>query len=123
MFSPPRSLEQSLIQLVRQLLNVELLLNVSLSPSVFPNFYKNAAFEPPCKKLSLDHHNQKNYRTISQLSFMTKLLEKVVADQLTAFLENYIYDKFHLAFRKNHSTETALIRVSSDIMIAADTAS
>ena len=50
---------------------------------------------------------------------MSKILEKVVAEQLTLFLENHeLFDKFQSGLRKKHSTETALLKVSSDIMSA-----
>lgn len=69
----------------------------------------------------MDPTQLKNYRPISKLPLLSKILEKVVADQLTTFLEKHeIYDKFQMGFRKSHSTETALLKVSSDIMMSAD---
>ena len=52
---------------------------------------------------------------------MSKILEKVVAEQLTLYLEDHgIFDKIQSGFCKKHSTETALLRVANDFMLAAD---
>ncbi|XP_077270955.1 uncharacterized protein LOC143902128 [Temnothorax americanus] len=58
---------------------------------------------------------------ISILCAVSKALERIVADQITNFLEeNDILDPFQSAYRKDFSTQTALIRILDDIRLAAD---
>ena len=64
---------------------------------------------------------KKNYRPVSNLSFLSKLIERIVAVQLTEhFMQNELFDKFQSAYRKCHSTETALLRVQNDIIMDID---
>ncbi len=59
------------------------IINSSLSSGVVPSYFKVAHVTPLFKKQGLDKENMKNYRPISNLSYMSKLLEKVVVARLT----------------------------------------
>jgi len=72
------------------------------------------------KKVGLDAGDQ-NFRPVSNLPFLSKLLERVVQARLQAFLEsNRLMPKTQSAYRKYHSTETAVTRVYNDLLLAAD---
>ena len=76
---------------------------------------------PRLKKSGLDPAEIKNYRPISNLPFMSKVIEKLILTQLTRYLTaNGLFPKFQSGFRRYHSTETAVLRVLSDIYSAID---
>ena len=95
--------------------------NISLLTGNFPQSFKSAIVRPLIKKPGLDHNVLKNYRPVSNLPFLSKCLEGLVAEQLNSYLsENELYAKCQSAYRTWHSTETALLRVHNDIMLALD---
>ena len=62
-----------------------------------------------------------NYRPISNLTFVSKLLERAAYEQLNSYLaENHLLPVKQSAYRKYHSTETTLLGLTSDIFRATD---
>ena len=62
-----------------------------------------------------------NYRPISKLSFVSKVLEKHIAIQIQHHMEIHnLFDTFQSASRPHHSCETAIVRIQDDIMKSLD---
>lgn len=83
--------------------------------------FKHAVVRPLLKKSNLDPADPSNFRPISLLPFLSKVMEKVVLTQLQSHLDCLdIVDKFQSGFKSRHSTESALLRVHNDIAMALD---
>ena len=97
------------------------LFNRSLSTDCVPAAFKEAYITPRLKKADLDSADVKSYRPISNLSVLSKLLERLVARQLLEYLttEKLLPDK-QSAYRAFHSTETAIVKVMADILRSLD---
>ncbi len=96
--------------------------NSSLSSGVVPGNFKHAVVQPLIKKPGLDPTELANFRPISKLSFLSKVLEKIVYSQLMAYLKDHnILEVFQSGFKMLHSTESALLKVINDIFLATDT--
>ena len=82
---------------------------------------KYAYITPLLKKHNLDNSILSNYRTVSQLSSISKTMERIVACQLIDYIiSNSIVDCFQSAYLPNRSTETALHIVFNDIILFMD---
>ena len=86
-----------------------------------PSVLKMARITPILKKANADPDDVKNYRLISNLSFLSKVLEHVVSSQLQSYLdENELHSKLQSEYRQHHSTEAALIPMQNDLLWAVD---
>ena len=97
------------------------IVNKSLAEGNVPRSFKNALVRPLLKKQGLDKEVLKNYRPVSNLPFVSKVLERVVAKRLDAHLDvNKLHDTYQSGYRRFHSTETALLKTHTDILEALD---
>ena len=100
---------------------IQIVFNRSIVESYVPASQKAALFKPLLKRRSIDKEDTKNYRPVSNLTFLSKLLERAVCEQLTEFLDaTNDLPLLQSAHRKFHSTESALLRVYSDLCMAMD---
>ena len=92
------------------------IVNEAIKTQQFPDVLKHSIVTPIIKNINNDFENYKNYRPISNNSFLSKVLEKVLCNQLAEYLEN---NKLHAdcqsAYRKHHSCETSMMKLISDI--------
>jgi hypothetical protein len=93
----------------------------SFSDGVVPSTYKSAYVTPLLKKPDADPTDVRSYRPISNLSVVSKLQERLVASRLLNYLTSMgLMPSLQSAYRVNHSTETAVLRVMTDILQALD---
>ena len=82
-----------------------------------PPSYKQAFIRPMIKKPSLDAKDFNNYRPVSTLPFLSKVIERIILLQLNKYLEcNSLLDPMQSAYRKQYSCETALAFVESSVL-------
>ena len=100
---------------------VTAIVNSSLSQGRLPDSHKLAIVSPRLKKPGLDSADMANFRPVSNLSFLSKVVERAVARQLNDHItKNALLPRCQSAYRRHHSTETAMLRVVSDALTAAD---
>ncbi|CAB3977251.1 Hypothetical predicted protein [Paramuricea clavata] len=93
------------------------IINLSLQTGQFPQLWKEAHVHPLLKKLGLEAIF-KNFRPISNLPFVSKLAERAVFEQMHVHMVDHdLYPPGQSSYRKNHSNETALLKVKNDLLM------
>ena len=96
------------------------LVNLSLSTGSMDGV-KLADVVPLIKGDNLDSHVLKNYRPVSNLTFLGKIIERVVLKRLNDHLTaNNLHSHNQYAYKTHHSTETLIIKIVNDVLIAMD---
>ena len=91
---------------------IQTVVNSSFESAVVPTSMTRAVLSPLLKKQDLDFETFSIFRPISNLKFLSKVIEKVAAERLWEYVRvNGLDETLQSAYKKQHSCETALLRV------------
>ena len=94
---------------------------IALSEGCFPTHFKSVLVSPSLKKTTPSRDDMKNYRPVSNLSFLSKILEKVVASHLNSHINSsHTSNDYQSAYRNFHSAETTVFKIHNDILSSMD---
>jgi len=111
---PSKLLKDSAPVIVRPLTHI---FNLSLATGEVPSDWKTAKITPIYK--SGNRTNVANYRPVSVLSVTSKVLEKLVGNQVSRYMaQNNLLTVYQSGFRRNHSTASAVLKIVEDIRSA-----
>ena len=96
------------------------LVNKSFSEGTMDGI-KQSVIDPLLKKAGLDCDDKKNYRPVSNLAFLSKLIERVVLKRLDHHMNvNKLHNDNQFGYKKYHSTETMILGIVNDILNGFD---
>ena len=96
------------------------IINLSTQHARVPQAFKEAVVTPLIKKPA-GGVELSNYRPVSNLPFLSKVLERIVINQLNQHCEEYnLLDPYQSAYKHKHSTETALLKIFDDLLNSMD---
>ena len=106
---PTNLLKEILPSVIEPITNI---VNTSLQQGIFSKHWKVAVIRPLLKKTGLELITS-NYRPVSNLTFLSKVVEKAALNQLVAhFDNNNLMPDYQLAYRVNQSCEMAILKSS-----------
>ena len=92
------------------------LVNTSLTSGMFATNWKTSIIRPLLKKLGLELLLE-NYRQVTNLSFISKLVERCALKQFIQHCNDQdLIPYYQSAYRSGYSTETALVKITNDIL-------
>ena len=107
---PTKLLKSCLDILLTPITNI---VNLSLESGSFPDVLKESHITHLLKKPSLFKDDMKNYRPVSNLNFISKIIEKIILNRIWSHLDkNNLSNPNQSAYKPLHSTETALLKNS-----------
>ena len=93
--------------------------NQSIETGIVPDILKVSQISPVYK--GGDATDPSNYRPIATLSPFSKVLERLVYNQLYSFIDKHqILYKYQFGFRKGYSTEQAILEITDNLKLATD---
>ena len=97
------------------------LINTSFSTGTFPSYFKHATVRPILKKSNADPNTPSNYRPISLLPFLSKIIERLAASRILEHMDLIkLGDTFQSGFKIRHSTETSLLYLTDQLRRYSD---
>jgi hypothetical protein len=94
---------------------------MSFNQGHFPTLFKSASVTPLLKKPSLDKSLPSNYRPISNLNNISKVLERLFLNRVqSSVVSSPNFNQFQSAYRPRHSTETSLLTTLDSIFLSSD---
>ena len=95
------------------------IINRSLDTNQFCKEWKEALVKPLNKASS--GKEKTNYRPVSNLGFVSKVVEKVTLTQFTKHCdENRLLPTYHSAYRRSHSCKTSLVKLVDDLLLGME---
>lgn len=92
------------------------LANLSFDHATFPARFRMAQVTPLIKKHGLDKNDPGNYRPISNPNTVSKIIERLALARIAPHVTTSpSFDPMQSAYRRRHSTETALLKITNDI--------
>ena len=118
---PSLDIPNKLIKIAAQPLSIPLtyIYNQSIETGIVPDILKVSQISPVCK--GGDATDPSNYRPIATLSPFSKVLERLVYNQLYSFIDKHqILYKYQFGFGKGYSTEQAILEITDNLKLATD---